>query len=95
MEDVCDRLYHSPLYRDVDTIRRDIRSISNKIDEANEMLNIREMLAEFMDLSADELVTKAEILSELFQFGIDTLHGLKELNNSLDELKCELLTLIS
>ena len=88
-------LYEAPLYRDVDTIRRDIRKISEKIDEANEMLNIREILSEFMELSGDEMLDRAGELGELLQFGIDTLEELKELNSSLDELKRELLFLIS
>ena len=80
------------IYRSSEEIKRDIRGVSERISEINEMLNIRELLSEFVfeqsDLSTPKLQDK---LSELLSYALEALDELRELSNTLDELKAELI----
>ena len=78
-------------YRTPEHIKADIRKISARIAEVNEMLNVREMLADFLgEDSEGEVEKRAEELSELLVFATETLEEFRELNRTLDELKLEL-----
>ena len=83
-------------YRNPESIRRDIGEISERITEVNEMLNIRELLADFIGEDSErEVMKRAEELSELLTFASETLDELMELNSSLEELKRELIGTIA
>ena len=82
-------------YRRPDTIKEDIRKISARISEVNEMLNIRELLSEYLDGTGKFGTKEARDLNELLEFAREALDELAELNSALDELKRELITSIS
>lgn len=83
-------------YRNPESIRQDIGEISARITEVNEMLNIRELLADFIGEDSErEVMKRAEELSELLTFASETLDELMELNSSLEELKRELIGTIA
>ena len=83
-------------YRCPNEIKCDIRSVSARINEINERLNIRELLSDFLCLDNDINVSKsAQELSELLEYALEALDELKELNETLDDLKAELLESIS
>lgn len=79
------------LYRSTDEIRRDMLRISRSIDNANEMLNSRSILAEMMEAMAlkepGKFIPELEIIVE--EAGA-TLRRLGELNESLNLLAKEL-----
>ena len=83
-------------YRTPERIKQDIREISARISEVNEMLNIRELLADFLGEDSErEVAARAAELSELLTFASETLDELMELNSSLEELKRELIGTIA
>ena len=83
-------------YRTPERIKEDIRQISGRINEVNEMLNIRELLADFLGESSDEAIAeRAEELSELLAYASEALDELRDLNETLDGLKTELLRTVS
>lgn len=83
-------------YRTPEQIKDDIRQISARISEVNEMLNIRELLADFLDDEpCVDVVERAEELSELIAFAAEALDELRSLNATLDQLKAELIQTIS
>lgn len=83
-------------YRTPERIKEDIREISSRISEVNEMLNIRELLADFLCEDSDRaVIQRAAELSELLEFASEALSELRELNKTLDELKDELVRTIS
>jgi hypothetical protein len=82
------------LYRSHDEIKDEIGNIKNRIEEANERLNVREILDSY--LSGAEVGRKeCEQLSALLQSALEALDELYELNAALDELRAELLEVIS
>lgn len=83
-------------YRTPESIKEDIRKISARIAEVNEMLNVREILADFLGEDSErEVMRRAEELSELLAFASEALDELRELNATLDELKRELIRTIA
>ena len=81
-------------YRTPDAIKEDIRKISARIAEVNEMLNVRELLSEYLDDGSFD-AKRAIALNELLEFAKEALDELIELNSTLDGLKSELITSIS
>ena len=77
-------------YRKPETIKEDIRRIKERITAVNDMLNVREMLAEYFDKSGMITAKDAVALNELLEFAKETLDEFIELNLALDELKKEL-----
>ena len=78
-------------YRTPERIKDDIRKISARINEINGMLNIRELLADFLGEDSDSgIAERAAELSELLAYATEALDELIELNNTLDGLKEEL-----
>lgn len=88
-------VYPPCFYRSPDTIKEDIRKISARICEVNEMLNVREMLSEYMNEGKDFGKEEAVALNELLEFAKEALDELIELNSTLDDLKRELIESIS
>ena len=83
-------------YRVPERIKEDIREISARISEVNGMLNIRELLADFLGEDSErEIMRRASELSELLTFASEALSELRELNKTLDELKDELIRTVS
>ena len=79
------------LYRHPEEIKTDIKEISQRISEINEMLNIRELLADFLlDDGVENLRSSSGKLSELLTYALEALDELKALNETLEELKDEL-----
>lgn len=79
------------LYRNPEEIKRDIRVVKERMEQINDMLNIRELLSEAFE-GADEqsLPRRAEQIRELLKYADDTLQELSELSKTLDELRAEL-----
>jgi hypothetical protein len=82
------------LYRSPDEIKDEIGNIKNRIEEANERLNVREILDSYLS-SAEVGRKECEQLSALLQSALEALDELYELNAALDELRAELLEVIS
>ena len=89
-KNVCN-VKHS-MYRSREEIREDIEYISGQIARVNEMLNIRELIADvFGEQNCNDAVKKAESITELLKYAEEALEELKTLNETLDELKAELI----
>ncbi len=88
-------VYPPCFYRSPDTIKQDIRKISARIAEVNEMLNVREMLSEYLNEGKVFDKESAAALNELLEFAKEALDELIELNSALDDLKRELIESIS
>ena len=79
------------IYRTVGEIRRDIRDISQKIADADKMMNIRSLLIDI--LASDRYDDPRAMIPELYDAiaeANDALKGLKALNEELDALREEL-----
>ena len=80
------------MYRDPEDIKEDIRVISERITEINDMLNVRELLSGIFDEDKVKSVSKrAEDIVELLQYASEALEELRSLSAVLDELKLELI----
>ena len=80
------------IYRSRSEIREDIKYISERIAEVNEMLNIRELLSDvFSEKNCADALKKAEAVTELLKYAEEALDELRSLNERLDELKSELI----
>lgn len=88
-------VYPPCFYRKPETIKEDIRKISARISEINEMLNVREMLAEYLNEGKTFCKEDAAALSELLEFAKEALDEFTELNSALDDLKRELIASIT
>ncbi|MBE6635417.1 MAG: hypothetical protein E7617_04375 [Ruminococcaceae bacterium] len=84
------------VYRDTEEIKDDIRLVALRINEINEMLNIRELVAALAmnDIDSDP-VRSAEAVRELADRAEDAIAELSSLNESLDALRAELITVHS
>ena len=81
------------VYRSSSEVREDIRYISERIAEVNEMLNIRELISDIFDEEKEyDTIKKAEAITELLKYAEEALCELRLLNERLDELKCELIS---
>lgn len=95
MDCYCKSLYGigPEIYRSRSEISEDIKCIKARIAEVNERLNIRELLSEVFNAEKEyDLIKKTETVTELLKYAEEALYELKELNERLDELKCELLS---
>lgn len=80
------------IYRSREEIKEDIKYISERIFEINEMLNIRELISDVFDEeNGKDIVEKAENVTELLKYAEEALSELKSLTERLDELKSELI----
>ena len=78
-------------YRTPCEITRDIRAVSERISEINELLNIRNLLAEVITAESEgDVHRKIEAIDELIDFANEALSEMRELEASLDSLKEEL-----
>ncbi len=84
------------VYRSTEQIKDDIRVVALRINEINEMLNIRELVAALAmnDMDSDP-VRSAEAVRELADRAEDALAELSSLNESLDNLRAELIAVYS
>ena len=79
------------IYRSGSAIKEDIRYISGRIAEVNEMLNIRELISDIFSEPSGDIIKKAESITELLKYAEEALEELRALNERLDELKRELI----
>ena len=80
------RLYRSPA-----EIKRDIRKIKDEINSVNELFNIRELVDAIITEGADGDITRiAAAAAELYDSAEEALSTLRLLEESLDELRAEL-----
>lgn len=78
-------------YRTPSQIVVDIRAISERIAEINDLLNVRKILAEAIsEESGEDIERKIESVSELVDFAGEALLEMQELEQTLDGLKKEL-----
>ena len=80
------------VYRSRSEIKEDIRSISSRIAEVKEALNIRELIADIFNEEDYDVIKRAEAVCELLKYAEEALEELKELNEVLDELRAELIS---
>ena len=79
-------------YRSRYEIKEDIRCVSERISEINETLNIREFISDIFDEeSCEDVVKKAENVTELLKYAEEALMELRSLSERLDELRAELI----
>ena len=84
------------VYRNPEEIKDDIRAIARRINEINEMLNIRELISSLaMSCSDSDPRQTAEAVRELADRASDALDELNALNDSLDSLRSELMEALS
>ena len=82
---------HARLYRSPEEIIKDIGEIKDKINEINEGLNIRDIVASTMgDLAYGEPEKWIARLEQIVDDANETLDSLRMLQHSLDELYKEL-----
>lgn len=80
-------------YRSRARIKEDIRLITERISEVNEALNVRELISDiFNEETPNDMIKKAQSITELLKYAEEALAELRELNEMLDELKAELLS---
>ena len=79
-------------YRSPDEIKADIREIRERIDSVNDLFNIRELIASVITEGAgDDICRVAEAAAELADAAEEAMLELRVLNESLSELREELL----
>lgn len=79
------------LYRSPSEIRKDIESISIKIEETTDMLSVHNILMEMIPMWAEEAPEDwIPELEDTLAEAEEALVCLKELRETLDELRCEL-----
>lgn len=79
------------LYRSPSEIRRDVESISEKIEETSDMLSVHNLLIEMIPLWAEESPEKwIPELEDTLAEAAAALETLKEFKETLEELKEEL-----
>ena len=84
------------IYRSVDEIRRDISRINERIDETNDMLNIRSLLLDMLigdgRTPPEELIPELELAIDDAKRALLSLSEFKEelslLEEELNETKC-------
>ena len=78
-------------YRSPAQIAGDIRSVSERIAEINQLLNVRNILAEVITAESEgDSLRKIEAVNELLDFAGEALLEMRELEETLDGLKREL-----
>jgi hypothetical protein len=78
------------LYRSPSAIKNDIREITLKIKEAEDMLNIRSLLMDMLSAAAEQSPKKwIPEIEEVVAEAAETLAELRALKDSLDELYSE------
>ena len=78
-------------YRTPGQISGDIRAVSERIAEINELLNVRNILAEVITAESEgNSLRKIEAINELLDFASEALEEMKELEETLGGLKKEL-----
>ena len=83
--------YPEGLYRTPEQIKRDMRIIGDRISETMYMLNVRNIIAEIIsDGCGEDLERRAGAVRELVEEAEEALSNLKELEETLDELRAEL-----
>lgn len=83
---------YNNIYRSRAEIKEDIKAISERIAEVNEMLNIRELISDiFNEENHSDIIKRAENITELLRYAEQALEELRNLTERLDELKAELL----
>ena len=66
--------------------------MAERLAEINDMLNVRSLISEVIsDQSESDPKRGAEAVSELIEYADEALYEMKELNEVLSELRCELL----
>ena len=79
------------LYRTPEQIKKDMREISERISDTVYMLNVRNVIAQIIsETSGDDMRRRAGAISELVSEAKDALSMLRELEDTLDELRAEL-----
>ena len=79
------------IYRSPSEIRADIRAVRESISEINSMLNIRSMLMQMLSDAIEENPTDwLPEVCELLDGAREGLEQLRELEENLSELRCEL-----
>ena len=72
-------------------IKRDIEEVTERISEINEMLNIRNIISEvIIEQSEEEPMRSASAVSELLEYADCALLEMRELGETLEELRAEL-----
>ena len=80
------------LYRSPNEIKSDIEEVAERLSLIKEMLNVRSLISEVIsDQSEGEPKRSAEAINELIEYADEALCEMKELNEVLSELRCELL----
>ena len=86
------------VYRKVDEISAEIKTIAQRIAELNSMLNIREVMSGIMEEAFYEpcidLSEKAERAAEIYTYAAEVLSEMKELYDTLEGLKRELIATV-
>ena len=79
------------LYRHPDEIRRDIADIKRKINEVNDLFNIRELISSVISESeGGDMERVAAAASELAESAEEALSELRYFSQMLEELRAEL-----
>ena len=67
-----------------------------RLNAINDMLNVRSLISEVIsEQSEDDPKRSAEAVNELIEYADEALREMKELNEILSELRCELLDTVS
>lgn len=83
--------YPPRMYRLPEEICSDIRRVGSKLKEINDMLNVRNIIAEVIsEDSREEPLRRIEAVNELLDYAKEALSEMRELEEGLDGLKEEL-----
>ena len=90
---LCD--YTRYATRSVDSVCTEINSVVEKIYGINEMLNIREVIAEVLSLSKEDMAASASRLAELYKHSSELSLEMSELFLTLETLRAELCEILA
>ncbi len=78
------------VYRTAEEVIGDIRSIAARIEYANRMFNVRELISDILEKRDDDIIKRAETCADAYNYAAEVLNEMRELYGSLECLKEEL-----